>query len=405
MKIASFQDPQFLDASAAGGLNPAFATVSGSVASVGSGAWAAPGLLAPDAMTLAFSGMVATVGLPPPWGLVASGGVVVRAHGTQTGRDTQTYTVDFTPLAPTGTITAYLTATVAQIQQSPFPIPGPPPGHPAYDPNFVPTVGYAQQVYTVALAAVSGVPDNVNTFELMRTTLASGQTTVTEWSSAGQVRATNLRAQAGLVLASGGTLAPWQLQSVLMPAVSGLTHTLPPASRATGLLARFVNPTSGPWTLAVSDFDILPGVGPETVENVTIPASGSLSLWANGPGTASPPWTDGNDGMWSVLGLASPAVTGITNGVASVYGRLSCGLTVQVCAALLPVQATTVLDFPTPFENMALAVVGSLGYYIPSMTDAIGVGCQPISLSQFNATLATALTSGSAGCWFIAVGW
>jgi hypothetical protein len=66
VSFAQFTDPQFLDASAPGGMNPAMATLSGALTSVGSAAWAAPGLLAPEAMTVAFSGMVASVGLPLP---------------------------------------------------------------------------------------------------------------------------------------------------------------------------------------------------------------------------------------------------------------------------------------------------------------------------------------------------
>jgi hypothetical protein len=97
MKYPLFSDPQFLDASAPGGLNPAFALVSGTFASLGTAAWAGPGLSAPEAMTVSFSGMVATIGLPSPWGLISSGGVIVRAHGTQTGMDTQTYSVNLAP--------------------------------------------------------------------------------------------------------------------------------------------------------------------------------------------------------------------------------------------------------------------------------------------------------------------
>ena len=116
MKLAQFTDPQIQDASAPGGLTPAFGLVSGAFASMGSGTWAGPGLSAPEAMTVSFSGTVATVGLPAPWGVVSSGGVIVRAHGTQTGMDTQTYSVNLAPLVPvSGSLTAYLAATVSTI--------------------------------------------------------------------------------------------------------------------------------------------------------------------------------------------------------------------------------------------------------------------------------------------------
>jgi hypothetical protein len=283
MKLAQFTDPQILDASAPGGLNPAFGLVSGAFASMGSGTWAGPGLSAPEAMTVSFSGMVATVGLPAPWGVVSSGGVIVRAHGTQTGMDTQTYSVNLAPLVPvSGSLTAYLAATVSTIQQGPFPVPGPPPGHPAYDPNYVPSVAYAATVYTVALAAVSGGIDNVNTFELLRTTLSAGQGAVTGWSTAGQARAADRDAWPATVLPSGGLLSPGEAQYMLLPATSGLTHTLPPASGAGGLMFGGVNPTAGPWTLAATGSDLIAGLGASGgVSSLAVPPSGAALLWAN----------------------------------------------------------------------------------------------------------------------------
>lgn len=132
-KWPNFIDPQFLDANGTGGLVAAMGTVSGAIASVGSGAWALPGLIAPDSANISFSGMVATINLPAPWGVVSSSGVVVRAHGTLTGQDTTSYTVNFASLVPgTGSVTAYAAATIQQIQQNPFPVPGPPPGFPSY---------------------------------------------------------------------------------------------------------------------------------------------------------------------------------------------------------------------------------------------------------------------------------
>jgi hypothetical protein len=274
-------DPQFLDANGTGGLNAAWGAISGAVASIGSGAWTIPGLLSPEAMTVSFSGLVATVGLPQPWGLIASSGVVVRAHGTQTGTDTQNYSVNFASLVPaSGTLTAYLAATVAQIQQNPFPITGPPPGDPAYNPNFVPTVGYATNQYSVALSAVSGGINNTTTFELFRTTLTASQSTISSYNTVGQVRAGARIAQPGLTLASGGVLTQAQSQYVLSPGASGLTHTLPLVSGAGGLFYSFVNPTAL-WTIVTSGTDTIAGFGVTGVNSLTIPLSGAMLLWGN----------------------------------------------------------------------------------------------------------------------------
>lgn len=322
MKLAQFTDPQILDASAPGGLNPAFGLVSGSFASVGLGTWAAPGLSAPEAMTVSFSGMTATVGLPSPWGLVSSGGVLVRAHGVQTGQETPTYSVNLTSLVPaSGTRTAYLTAAVSTIQQGPFPVPGPPPGHPAYDPNYVPSIAYAATVYTVALAAASGGVDNVNTFELLRTTLSAGQSTVTNWSTAGQIRAADREAWPPAVLTSGGLLSPSQAPFMLLPSVSGLTHTLPPVSGGGGLTFGGINPTTGPWTLATTGGDRIAGLGASGTASLVVAPSGAVLLWANAV-----------SGIWQLLG-SSPnmvpvaAQQWIAGNVSSVSGAVVSGTT------------------------------------------------------------------------------
>ena len=284
MQIPNWTDPQFIDATAPGGLNPAFSLVSGSIASLGSGAWAVPGLLAPEAMTVSFAGMVATVTLPPPWGLVNGSGTVVRAHGALTGADTQTYIVDFSPLVPgTGTLEAYLIATVDSIQQNPIPIPGPPPGHPSYDPNFVPMVGYASNVDSVSLGASSTPAFNGTTsFELLRTTLTAGQTSVSTFSTGYQVRAGNYRAQPYTTVSGSYALVPSQAQQMLITAVASVTSTLPPTSAANGLFFSFCNLSNTPWIIATAGSDIIYGILPSPANSLQIPVYGSVTLWSDG---------------------------------------------------------------------------------------------------------------------------
>ncbi len=301
MQSPVFQDPQFLDASGVGGLNTAFGTVSGAIAALGSGVWAAAGLVSPEAMTTSFSGLVATIGLPAPWGVVTSGGALVRAHGTQTGQDTQSYTPTFSGLVPaTGSITAYLAATITSIQQNPFPIPGPPAGDPSYNPNYVPTEGYATNLLSVALTAVSGQPNNVTSFELLRTTLTAGQVTISSWSTVGQQRATPRDALAPLVLMSGGNLTQADAQFMLMPGSAGLTHTLPPVSGAGGLNYHLFNASSGTWTIAAAGSDLIgtPAV-PAGAASFVIPSSGSATLWGN---AASGTWEVAGSQMFAALG-------------------------------------------------------------------------------------------------------
>ena len=284
MRIPNFSQNEFIYATSTNsGLNSAMGLVSGSIASMGSGVWALPGLLTPESMTLSFAGNVGTVGLPSPWGLVTSGGVVVHAHGTQTGQDTTNYSVDFSSLIPSsGALTAYLAATVTQIQQNPYPLTGPPQGHPSFNPNFVPTTAYAAVAYSVALTAVTGSVDNTTTFELARTTLTAGQSGVGSYSTAGWQRAAPRAPVPAISLASGGILTLTQAAGILMPAASGLTSTLPLAVSGGGLLYRLANPSATTvWTVAASAGNTFTGTAGTPVTSIGIPPYGALSLWGN----------------------------------------------------------------------------------------------------------------------------
>lgn len=283
MKVPLFSENEFVDAAGVGGLNAAFGTVSGSVASIGMGVWAAPGLLSPESMGLTFAGMVGSATLPSPWAIVTTGGISVHAHGTQTGQDTNAYSVNFASLVPgSGTVTAFLAATITQIQQNPFPLTGPPQGHPSFNPNFVPSVAYATTVYSVALSAVTGGIDNTSTFELARTTLTAGQVTVSGYSTLGWQRAALFSPRPAGVLASGGALTLAQAPLTILSGVSGLTSTLPSAASGGGLSYQLVNPSASTvWTVAAAGTNTIAGGTGTPVASMGIPPYGAVSLWGN----------------------------------------------------------------------------------------------------------------------------
>lgn len=302
MNTPNFTDPQFVDAAGVGGLNTAFGSVSGTLSVIGSDIWAVPGLIAPEAMTLSFSGMVATVGLPAPWGLVTSGGTVVQAHGTQTGQNTTTYSVNFAGSVPaTGTANVWLAATPTQIQQNPFPIPGPPPGHPSYNPNYLPTVGYATLVDSVSLSVSGAAPNNTAAFNLFRTTLTAGQTSIATVTTGGQVRAGD-RKSWPLATTNGGNLTIALAQNVLLPSSGGITSTLPPTSGATGLMYTFVNPMTGIWTIAAAGTDRIAGMNLAALSSQNIPASGSMTVMC-----------DSSFGQWEVVAFSPSLMLNTVN--------------------------------------------------------------------------------------------
>lgn len=285
VNIPNFSDPQFVDANGVGGLNAAMSAVSGSVAVIGQEFFIRPGLLQPELVTMSFSGMVATVTIPAPAGIVNSSGVVALAHGIQTGLDTQTYTVNFAPLVPaTGTVTAYLVGSATQIQQDPFPIPGPPPGHPSYNPNFIPTIGYSQTVDTIALSATTTAPNNTSTFEFGRATLTHGQVTLSSLSTFAQLRASTPLNRQLFAVSSSTVLTVPQLQYLIYATVGGITTTLPPASSSTYSIAIFVNSTASDWTIAANGSDTIFGglAGGSSGSTIPVHSLGAVILWSNG---------------------------------------------------------------------------------------------------------------------------
>lgn len=399
VKFPNFQDPQFLDASAPGGLNPAMALITSSFGAMGSGAWAAPGLIAPDAMVVTFSGMTANVSLPSPWGLITSGGIRVHAHGTQTGQDTQAYTVNFTSLIPgTGSLTAYLAATVTSIQQAPFPVPGPPPGQPAYDPVFVPAVGYASNTYTVALSAVTGGLDNISVFELFRTTLTAGQTGMTSVSPQFQVRAPLRRAWPPSYQSSGGTLVASQAQQVIYPLSPGLTFTLPLASGAGGLAFGFSNSTTGTCTIAAAGSDglhALGKMGSASGSSLVIPAGGSIVMWGDANLSA---WRMiGGDVDFSPQSLGTIGYRYLPNGLVLMWGAT--GLTTTGVGV-----ANFLVNLPLTLPNNSLWALANWGGVSPPR-DGSSAAATQYNASQIEITIDSANASPNTyGVVWVALG-
>ena len=277
-------DPQFVDATGLGGLNAAFNSVSGSIAALGGELVLQAGLLQPEVMQITQSGFSITAVLPGPFAVLTSGGVVAAAHGTLTNQDTQTYSVNFTSLVPaSGSVTAYLAAAATQIQQNPVPIPGPPPGHPSYNPNYQPTIGYATTVDSLALSAVTTAPNNTTLFELGRCTLTAGATGLTSFITTYQLRAATNFARPPLIVSGSSALTPAQIaRFTIVPAVSGLSTTLPPAAQSTGLFAFMLNGRAS-WTVAASGNDSLfVSRTASGASSATIADAGSLVLWSNG---------------------------------------------------------------------------------------------------------------------------
>lgn len=186
MKSPIYSTEEFLSSAA---LSLAAATASGAVNLAMGTILPYAGLMYPEGITLTPAGFVVSSTLPAPFGILFGNGIFAQAHGTQTNQDTQSYSTNFTSLVPaSGSVTAYLLASQTTIQQGPYQVIGPQPGHPDYDPTFIPYTAYAQQVDSLSLSASLTAPDNQTTFELARGTLAAGATGITNWTLGNQLR-------------------------------------------------------------------------------------------------------------------------------------------------------------------------------------------------------------------------
>jgi hypothetical protein len=98
-----------------------------------------------------------------------------QAHGTTPNADTQTYSVDLTPLVPiTGSQVVYLYLTYFSLGMAPVTIVGPPSGHPNYDPTFQPYTANTYNRDSFSVGAGTTIP--AGSLEIARTTLTAGQT-------------------------------------------------------------------------------------------------------------------------------------------------------------------------------------------------------------------------------------
>lgn len=154
---------------------------------------ATPGTVNPSDATFTPSNLTVSCALPSPFACLFQTGTLAEAHGTTDGSDTSTYNVDFSSLVPASgnSVTAYCVAQLTTVKQDPFLLVGPPPGHPDYDPSFVPYKAYNTELDTLNVTATTTAPDNQTTIELFRVTLAPGQTTIGSVDTTHQVKASS----------------------------------------------------------------------------------------------------------------------------------------------------------------------------------------------------------------------
>lgn len=190
MQAPQFTNGLFIDDTLLNGMASVFTQ---SFKDVGDGLFS-EGLISPASLAFSYSNLVVDVTAPLPFRVLFGDGVLAAGYGNTDGTTSDAYSVNFAPLVPSsGSVTAYLVATATQIQQTPLTVIGPPKGHPDYNPANAPFQFYSVVQDTLTLSATTTAPDNSTMFEIGRTTLSAGQTSITSLDTTNQVQARPLQ--------------------------------------------------------------------------------------------------------------------------------------------------------------------------------------------------------------------
>ena len=241
MRAPLFNNNEFLDETS---FNNAYGLVTDSLVDI-TGNLHTPGLINASALSFSYSGLTITIDAPLPFRALFSDGTLASANGTVDGESSSSATVDFSSLVPsTGSITAYLVAVSGSVLQQPSVQPGPPVGHPDYNPSFSPYTAYSEQQDTLIFSATLTAPDNATTLLIASTVLSAGQTVITTSSTVGQVRAGAILSQNGEVLAAD--LGSGAAASNVGTLGGSLVGTLPnPTLASTGATSgTYINPVT-----------------------------------------------------------------------------------------------------------------------------------------------------------------
>lgn len=437
MQTPAFVDGQFVDGSL---INGAVAQLMADFELIGTELHT-PGLLNPSALTFAApGGMAVNVGAPAPFAVLFGNGLVVTANGVVSGAVSTTYQVDFTSLVPTagGAVTAYIVASYpGAIGEQQIQIVGPPVGHPDFDPTFAPFQFYLENLDTVAIGVSTTPADNVNTFELARTSLTVGQSTI----NTSQIVSGAFWHYASAVLNPTG---------VVPGTYAGATITVAADGRVSAASGVAYGPLAGnnTWTGNNTFNQPVTAFDPNSNTSGGFVVSGSAAgatVMLKGTGSGSTPnkWLRAVNGVLNVLNNAYAVILTLTDaGVLTVGSNITAGGTVHAGGALTagagalgsgdPTRATLLQDFllspgtaagtlvlpngfilqwlvasvpggsvptqfdlETPFPNNIFSAVISYEASLPPTAGNIGAAVNPAVKNQVTATNTN---SGTNGC-------
>ena len=351
MQNEQFSPYQFLDAAS---LNAISSAVSGNIDSLAV-ALAGPGLLRPDLLVLTPSGLSLTATMPAPFGALFGNGVLAFANGSVPGQSSDATTISLAGLVPVSgpAVTAYVYLTQSNVNEGPFQVTGPPPGHPDYNPNFAAYTAYAQNWDSLTLNASTSAPDGSTELLLCSTTLASGQSSLGTLLTGGQKLATPLPTQNFVNVTTNKALAATDA-GVLQRLTAAVYLTLPDVSVGNRMFP-FACRSSGCTIQTLSSGEFIYGFsgGPATS---IIPVSGSAGAFIS-------------DGVsWQLLYSAAPLGN---------VAALNAGIGLTVSGSFLNV--TTPSPFSAKYTSSPQGFPGSGG----TLNFAHGFGAVPFGYQPY----------------------
>ena len=181
MQQPNYTDNQFVNGAL---LNQGQSYIAASLKDLGASLFTA-GLFYPNDLTYTLNSLSVSVSAGTSFRLLDGEGNLCGFYGTTNGQTSSSVTVDFSSLVPaSGSVTAYLVATRYALSQNSTAVIGPPIGHPDYNPSNAPFLWYTETEDSLHVYATTTAPDNSSVFELLRTTLTAGQTSITSYSTA-----------------------------------------------------------------------------------------------------------------------------------------------------------------------------------------------------------------------------
>ena len=408
MRQATYTNGQFVDQVA---LNTLSADANSSIQQIAN-RWDLPGLIHPEAIGWATSGLVVTATCPAPFAVQFASGVVAQALGTTNGATGSTYNINLSSFVPgAGSATVYILASYNQLSLTPETIVGPPQGNPAYNPTFTQFQWYSETVDSIAIAGSSGAANNTSTFELARLTLTAGQSSISlsALNYANQIPSSEIQTSQAISVTGSTALTRSGAGLVYEFTTSGVTATLPLAAQSNGYEYYFFGRiTSGYATITGNGTDLISGLGGPGASGTSISILPNMAFGVRSNGTFWETFIEAAAApiVWNASGTPpSPLSISASGGVQTPYGIKAGSLTAtgSISGTTLAIadsstNSTASVSFAATGDSNGINVqlIGN-GSTTPNKTIRVNSGIFNIIDSAYSQEILTLTDAGNLG--------